>query len=112
MWFEYVRSKPKANIADLPSRGVDTPDMLIALGSTYVEMVMPPLEDWKKPAARWAAFTQEGANKKKEAQIEEGLGLWEPPVCSLPKTHSICMSSICMKCDVDTARERTYLDER
>jgi hypothetical protein len=71
VWFEYVRSK--ANIADLPSRGVDTPDMLVALGSTYVEMVMPPLDDWTKPAAMWAAFAHiQRASKRKRNRGKRG----------------------------------------
>ena len=63
MWFEYVRSK--ANIADLPSRGVDTPDMLVTLGNKHRKMVMPPLDDWTEPAARWAVLARASANKKK-----------------------------------------------
>jgi hypothetical protein len=61
VWLEYVRSK--ANIADLPSRGAETPEMLVELRSLLVPMVMPPLADWGKPAARWAAIAQERATK-------------------------------------------------
>ena len=47
VWFEYVRSK--ANIADLPSRGEF--DVLRAMGSAEVEMVLPRVDQWDCEAA-------------------------------------------------------------
>ena len=46
-WFEYVRSK--ANIADLPSRGLF--DYLLSLGAIKVDLLLPPPHWWDEPQA-------------------------------------------------------------
>ena len=57
-WFEYVRTK--ANVADLPSREglqgyclFEDTEFVPELGSTRVEMRMPPMDAWGSPFGDW-----------------------------------------------------------
>ena len=57
-WFEYVRTK--ANLADLPSREglqgyeqFEDTEFAQALGSTRVEMRLPPMQAWANPFGEW-----------------------------------------------------------
>ena len=76
-WFEYVRTK--ANLADLPSREglqgyeqFEDTEFAPALGSTRVEMHLPPMHAWANPFGDWIDSARADKAKAKPARRKEG----------------------------------------
>ena len=50
VWLEWMASKGKANLADVPSRPTKDQGVLVRLGVRQVRLDFPTMEEWRNPA--------------------------------------------------------------
>ena len=74
-WFEYVRTK--ANVAELPSREglqgyclFEDTEFVPKLGSTRVEMRMPPMDAWGSPFGDWIKSARKHEAKRRSGHAK------------------------------------------